>query len=251
MASPSRRSSGPGRAGLPGPGVAEPQGGQDVDPVGRRPGVLHRDPQHQVVRPGLGVGRPPPPSSRCVEDAGVQQLVLRVGLAPAAVLCHQVGVGEGLLGVVVAPAQPGVAGQGVQVPPVVLGVLPVVALAAGEPEHALLEDGVAPVPQGQGQAQALVEVADPGHAVLVPAVGAGAGVVVGEGVPGAAVRGVVLPHRAPGPLGEVGAPRFQGPLSERGPSGAPELARRWCSAVVGVPFITPTAPGSSRSARRR
>jgi hypothetical protein len=44
----------------------------------------------------------------------------------------------------------------------VLGVLAVVALLAGQPEDALFQDRVAPVPQGQPQAQPLLDVAEPG-----------------------------------------------------------------------------------------
>jgi len=68
--------------------------------------------------------------------------------------------------------------RGVQVPPVLLGVLAVVALAAGEPEDALLEDRVAAVPEREREAQALALVAQRAEAVLAPAVRARAGMVV-------------------------------------------------------------------------
>ena len=81
-----------------------------------------------------------------------------------------------------------------------------IALAAGEPEGALFEVRVATVPQGEGQAQALLVVADAAQAVFAPAVGAGAGLVIVEVVPGVAVWAVVLAHGAPGTFGEIGAP---------------------------------------------
>src|SRR5262249_16861160 len=136
----------------------------------------------------------------------VEELELRVVEAAAAVLGDEQLVGEGRLGVVVAPAEPRVDREGVEVPPVLLGVLAVVALGPGQTEDALLEDRVAAGPEGERQAEALLHVADAGQPVLVPAVGAGAGVVVGEGGPGVAAGAVVLADRAPGPLGEVGAP---------------------------------------------
>src|SRR5262249_21651391 len=87
-----------------------------------------------------------------------------------------------------------------------LDVLAVVALAAGQSEEPLLEDRVGAVPHRDREAQALVAIADPGDAVLVPAVGARSGVVVREVVPGRAPRAVVLAHAAPGALGELRAP---------------------------------------------
>src|SRR5690606_673450 len=115
-----------------------------------------------------------------------------------------------------------------------LDVLPVVAAPAGEPEHALLEDRVGAVPQRQREAERLPLVADAGHAVLVPPVGAGPGMVVREIVPGRAVLAVVLPHRAPGTLGQVRPPRpprllprvgrgQPRPLGSHSPSGHPPI----------------------------
>ena len=110
------------------------------------------------------------------------------------------------LRVVVAPAQQRVARQPFEVPPVLLDVLAVVPLRAGEAEHPLLEDRVLPVPEREREAEVVADVRDPGHAVLVPAVGARAGVVVGEVVPGVAALGVVLADGAPGALAQVRAP---------------------------------------------
>src|SRR5579862_616641 len=96
--------------------------------------------------------------------------------------------------------------RGVEEPPVVLGVLPMVALGPAQAEGALLEDRVLTVPEGERQAEELVVVAQPGEPVLVPPVRAGPGVVVREPRPRVAVGAVVLSHRAPGPLGEVRPP---------------------------------------------
>src|SRR5262249_17538005 len=91
------------------------------------------------------------------------------------------------------------------VPPVLLGVLAVIAFAARQAEDPLLQERVAAVPERQRETQALLEVADACEAVLAPAVGPRARVLVREVLPGAAIRAVVLAHRAPGPLGEIGA----------------------------------------------
>src|SRR5439155_17189438 len=89
---------------------------------------------------------------------------------------------------------------------VLLDVLAVVALGAGQPEEAFLEDGVGLVPQGQGKAQQALVIADAQQAVLAPAVGARAGVVMGEGIPRRPTRGVIFAHRAPLALAEVRSP---------------------------------------------
>jgi hypothetical protein len=97
-----------------------------------------------------------------------------------------------------------VRGRRVEVEVVLLHVLAVVALAVGEPEEALFEDGILPVPQGQREAQALFVIGKAGDAVLAPAVGARAGLIVGEEIPRVSPFAVVLADRAPLPLAEVG-----------------------------------------------
>ena len=191
---------------IPGPGVAEPGGGQHVDGLGVRALVGELDGHQQVVRAGLGVVHLGDPVPVAVERAGVQQLVLGLVAVPVGVGVDQVLIRERALRVVVAPPVPGVAGDGVQVPPVLLDVLAVVALRAGQPESPLLQDRVAPVPQRQGQAQPLLDVAEPGQPVLAPPVGPGPGLVVRQVIPGVAVGAVVLPYRAPLPLADVRSP---------------------------------------------
>ena len=195
---------------LPRPDVAEPQVGQDMERGRLRARVRDPDLHQQVVRVALGVDHVHDPVAVVVEDPGVQQLVLRLRVVSLAVLGDEVAVGELALRVVVAPLQQRVARQRIEVPPVLLDVLPVVALGAGQAEHPLLEDRVAPVPQCQGHAQVLLDVADAGHAVLAPAVGAGPGMVVREVVPRRPVGAVVLPDCAPRAFGEVGTPVVPG-----------------------------------------
>ena len=185
--------------GTPRPHVAQPQRGQDVQLGRRRTVVRGPDGQAQVRGRRLGVvggDRPVP----LVEHTGVDQLVLGVVEPAAAVLGQQVGVGELGLGVVVAPREPRVRRRGVDVPVALLHVLPVVALLAGEPEQALLEDGVDAVPQGEAEADVLAAVAHRGQPVLPPPVGERPGLVVAEVPPRLPVRAVVLPHRPPLPL---------------------------------------------------
>ena len=118
-------------------------------------------------------------------------------------------------------------GRGVEVEVVLLHVLAVVALVAGQAEQALLQDRIAAVPQGEGEAEALVVVADAEQAVLAPAVRARARVVVGEVLPGGAVGAVVLAHRAPLPLRQIRAPAP--------PVGGPRLRLREPPFLAGHP----------------
>ncbi len=157
-----------GSAIIPGPGVAEPRGRQHVQGVGVRAGVGHGDEHQQIGGIGLRVVDLGDPVAVVVECPGVEKLIFHIELAAPGVLRPEFFIGKRQLRVMVTPAVPGMAGHGVEVPPILLDVLPVVALRAGQPEGALLQDRVAPVPQRQPQAQALLDVAEPGQAVLTP-----------------------------------------------------------------------------------
>src|SRR5262249_58903210 len=103
----------------------------------------------------------------------------------------------------------------VQVEVALLHVLAVIALRAAEPEQALLQDGVAPVPEGQREAEPALAVGDAEQPVLAPAVGTAARVVVGEVRPDLTGSRVVLAHRAPLPLGQIRAPALPVLLAPR------------------------------------
>jgi len=157
---------------IPGPGVAEPECRQHMQRGGVRAHVAHAHLHQDVVRIRFRVVDLHDPVAIVIEDAGIDELVFRLELRPVTVLLDQLLVRVGCLGIVVAPVQPGVAGHGVHVPPAFLDILAVVALAVGQPEHPLLDDGVTPVPEREGEVQAVELVRDTGHAVLVPAIGA-------------------------------------------------------------------------------
>src|SRR5262249_42753249 len=114
--------------------------------------------------------------------------------------------GEPALWVLVEHLEVGVGRSGIEVVVDLLHVLAVVALPVGQSEQPLLQDRIAAVPQGQGQAQALFVVADAGQAVLAPAVRAAAGMVMRKIIPGSGVGAVVLTNRAPLALAEVRSP---------------------------------------------
>ena len=195
-----------GRAGVPRPPVAEPQRRKHVDARALGSRVADRHADAEIVGHRLGVVDGDVPIARVGECTGVQQLVLADCATALGVLGNQVGVGKLRLRIRVAPAHPRVRRRRVQVPPVLLDVLAVVALVTREAEGTLLQDRVAAVPKCERQAQQLILVADAAEPVLAPAVSPRAGLIVRERGPRVAVGAVVLADGAPGALAQIRAP---------------------------------------------
>jgi hypothetical protein len=99
-----------------------------------------------------------------------------------------------------------VGGGAVQIEVVFFDILAVIAFAVGHPEEPLFQYRVPAVPQGQGQAEALFVIGEPGQAVFPPAIGPGAGHIMGKVIPGIARNAVILPHRPPLAFTQVGPP---------------------------------------------
>ena len=97
-------------------------------------------------------------------------------------------------------------GRAVEVEVVFLHVLAVIAFVAGQAEDPFFQDGIALVPQSQGETDRLLAVADAGQPVFIPAVGARTGLIVREIFPGVPIRAVVFADRAPRTFAEVRPP---------------------------------------------
>src|SRR5262249_38570354 len=134
------------------------------------------------------------------------QLELGLASRAAAILLDQPRVRELVLRVLVERLQIRMRGRRIEVVVELLHVLAVVALVAGEPEEALLQDRVASVPEREREAQPALAGGDPAEPVLPPPVRAAGGVVVRQVSPGGPASRVVLAHGAPLPLGEVRSP---------------------------------------------
>ena len=135
--------------------------------------VDDRDAHHDVARRSLRILDHDVEISAVVEHAGICELELREVLPPSsAIFRDQLIIWESCLRIFVEHAHVRVRRRAVEVPPKLLDILPVVTLAVSQAEHALLEDRVAPVPQGEPQAPELVLVAEAGDAVLTPPIGA-------------------------------------------------------------------------------
>ncbi len=193
-------------ARLPRPLVAEPPLRQQVQRRADAGAVGDGEPDQHVVDVALGVLHHHVEVGVVGEDAGVDQLVL-TALAPAArVLVAQLRVGKGPLRVAVQPLEVRVRGNGVEVPPVFLDVLAVVALRSAQPVQPLLEDLVVLVPQRRREAQPLVVVGQAEDAVLAPAVRPQPRLLERKVVPGGPVGAVVLAHGAPLAIAQVRSP---------------------------------------------
>ena len=190
----------------PAPGVAEPGLRQHMNRRFVGAAIMDGQPQQDVVGVRLGIFDIDVEIAVGVEDAGIDDLEL--GLPPVAprVLLHQKVVGK--FGLRIFVEHPGVAvgRHRVEVVVELLDVLAVIALAVAEAEHALLQDRILAVPQRDGEAQSLLGVAKPADPILAPAIGAAAGMLMGQVVPGVAIGAVVLAHRAPLALAHIGAP---------------------------------------------
>ena len=184
--------------------------GRTCSSAGFRAAVVDGDLDQDVFGRLLGVLDEHVEVAILVEHAGVEQLVLELVPAPAAAGLDEVGVREGRLRILVEVLHVRMGRRAVEVEVVFLDVLAVIAFAVGQAEQAFLEDRVLAVPQGQREAEPLLVVGDAGQAVLAPAIGAGAGLVVAEVVPGVAAFAVVLAHGAPLPLAEVRPPFLPG-----------------------------------------
>ena len=171
-----------------------------------RPAIVGGDASVDLLGAGLAVNHVHIEVPAAVEDAGVEQVERRAVAVATGVLVDQPFIRIRGLRILVEVSQTAVTRGGVEVEVVLLDVLAAVALRAGQPERALLEERITSVPQRQSQAQELVLVGNAAEAVLAPAIGARAGLVVRQEIPGIAVGAVILAHRTPGPFREIGAP---------------------------------------------
>ena len=210
---------------LPRPGVAEPDGRKQPQTRRFRTAVRGRDLDENVFDIAFRVLDEHVEIAVLSEDSGIQQFVLRIVLAAAAILFDKLRVGECRLRILVQILHVGMRGRAVEVEVIFLYVLAVIAFVAGEAEEAFLENGIALVPQRESKADELVAIADAGKAVFVPAVGSRAGVIVRKVLPGVAIGAVVFAHRAPGAFAQIGSPALPVSFAVAG-FGEPDLLVR-------------------------
>src|SRR5271166_4054804 len=191
----------------PSPGIAEPERRQKVQFGGLGAAVRGDDADMNLVRRGLGVGDLDVEITVLAKRPGIDEIEGRVVPRASRVLLQELAIGKSAVRILVEIAHEAVGWRGVEVEVVFLHVLAAVALRSGQSEGALLQDGIAAVPQSQRETQALLIVADAAETVLAPAIGPRARLIVGEVIPGLAVGAVVFAHGSPRPLGEIGSPQ--------------------------------------------
>jgi len=251
----------------PSPGVAEPQLRHQVEGRRVRSVVRCGDTDHDVRRCRLGVRHNDVEEPVLGEDPRVAELELVLGSRPFGVLGDQLVVRKCRLRIPVEVLPERVGGRGVKVPPVLLDVLPVVALRVGQPEQPLLEPVVVAVPHRDREVEEPEPVAEPGDPVLAPAVCASVRLVEGEVRPCVTVGGVVLANRPPlaprdvrtpepprvGVVWRLGEPGMLGAGLRRSATGGTE---RHGATLPHLPLTrgrqeTTSWAGSTRRSRRR
>ena len=173
-----------------------------------RAAIAHADLDQNVGWRLLGVFHEDIEVAILVENAGINQLVLRFGATAPPVRLDQIAIRKFILRIFVEHLHVRVGRRTVDVEVVLLHIFAVVPLAVGQAEHALLEYGILAVPEREGKAQTLLVVAEAGDAVLAPVIGARARLIVGKVAPGVAVLAVVLPDGSPLALAEIGPPQL-------------------------------------------
>ena len=191
---------------IPRPCVPEPELRNEMQRRAIGAAIVSRDPEQQRVFALLGDLDDDVEIALIVEDPGVNQLELRFARSSAPVFFDELRVGERALRILVEHPLIGMAGDRVEVEVLLLDILAVVAFAGNESEIALLENRIAFIPEGHRPAEDLIAVTEPGDAILAPAIGLRSRQVVGEERPRIAILAVVLAHRGPRAVGEVGTP---------------------------------------------
>ncbi len=151
------------------------------------PAIAHADLDQNVFRSLLGIFHEDVEVAVFVEDARVEQFIFHVAAIAPLVGLDQIAVGESRLRILVQILHVRVRGRAVEIEVVFLDVFAVVGLAVGQAEHAFLEDGIVAIPQRDAEAQQLLFIADSGETIFAPVVSPGAGLVVGEVVPGISI----------------------------------------------------------------
>ncbi len=131
------------------------------------------------------------------EYAGVEQFELGLVWPSVGVFLHETPVGECRLRIAIQHAEVAAGRGGVEMPVILLDVLAVIALVAGESKQTFFEYGVLSVPDRDRMTEMLIAIGYAGYTVFTPAIGLAARVVVREILPRRTVRAVILANGAP------------------------------------------------------
>ena len=192
----------------PRPGVAKPNRRQQMQRCCFGPAIGRGDANQNVVRRVFGIFSEDVEVSAIVENSSVRQLELRLVPAAPAIFLDQPRVGIFRLRIFVERLQVGVRRRRIEVEILLLHVLAMIPLAAGEAEQALFQNRVAPIPERERETKPALTVGDAEQPVLAPAVSAASSLFMGKIFPARAARRIVLTHRGPLALAEIRSPPF-------------------------------------------
>ena len=191
---------------FPRPLVAKPERRQNVQFGLLRAAIVDADLDQNVFRRLFGILDEHVEVAILIEYARVEQFVFEFIASAAAARLDKIAIGECRLRILVEVLHVRMGRRAVEIEVIFLDVLAVVALAVGQSEQAFLENRVLAVPKGQRKAEPLPIVGDAGQAILAPAIGARAGLIVGEVIPGIAPFAIVFANGSPLAFAEVGTP---------------------------------------------
>ena len=143
-----------------------------------------------------------------VEHAGIEDFKFRIAPGAAAIFGNQPFVRKRRLRIFVKRLHVRMRGRGIEIEILLFYVLAVITLGAGEAEEPLLENGVASVPKRQGETDAAFAVGNAQEPVLAPSICPAARLIVRKIIPAIAIGRIILAHRGPLPLREIGPPPF-------------------------------------------
>ena len=197
----------------PAPGIAKPERREEVEWRRRRSAVRDRRADQHVVLSRLGVFDRDVEKAVLTQHVGVPEFELRLHLRALGIAPHQFLVRKRRLRITISHPHVRMRGRVVLEEKNLLHIFAVIPLRTGQAEEPLLQNRIALVPEGEGETEALLEIGDAANPILAPAIGARAGMLVREIIPGVAVRAVILAHRAPLSLAQIRAPQVPAPLA--------------------------------------
>ena len=115
----------------PGPGVAKPDGRQDMKFRKIRPPVMGGNPDQDVLVRRFGIFEKHVEIPVVIKHTRVHQLIFPIVFAPLPVFFDQLGIGKGVLGIFIQKLHVGMRRCGVQVKVILFDVFPVIAFVPG------------------------------------------------------------------------------------------------------------------------
>jgi hypothetical protein len=188
------------------PGVAKPQRRKDVQRRRAVAPIADRDANEQVLGIALGVLHEDVEIPVLCKHAGVEQLVFAIEAGSVSIGGDQSLVGKFGLRIFVKIPHVRMRRRRIEIVVILFDVFAVIPFFVGQAEEPLFENGVAPVPQGDGETESLFGVGDSRQAVFAATVRPGARLIVAEMPPRVAGIAVILANRAPLAFAQVRPP---------------------------------------------